>query len=402
MIELGKQVIETIREAARKLRGCKRRAFEAEVTTEYLEGKAREAEKVFGWSRETVKQGMEEVRSGIICVERFGERGNQRSEERKPKMAEDIKTLADPESQADPKFQTVFQYTRMTAKRMREALIKEKGWKSEELPCENTIGAIMNRLGYRMRRVQKTKPVKRLPETDAIFENVARENQASDERADSLRISMDVKNKVKVGDFSRNGEIRAAEAPQAWDHDLNPEAQLVPLGILNLHTHSVDLFFGTSRSTSDFIVDGLQCWWDAHRSLYPQIRHLAIDLDNGPEQASNRTQFMQRLVQFADHNQLEICLIYYPPYHSKYNPVERCFGVLEQHWNGALLNSTDSVLAWAHSMTWNGQQPIVTLWDKVYQTGISIAKKAFKFVEQRLQRLPDLPKYSVRIFPLTC
>ena len=66
---------------------------------------------------------------------------------------------------------------------------------------------------------------------------------------------------------------------------------------------------------------------------------------------------MKRLVEFADRNDLEIVLVYYPPYHSKYNSVERCWGILEEHWNGTLLNSVTTVLEWARTMTWKGTPP---------------------------------------------
>jgi len=83
---------------------------------------------------------------------------------------------------------------------------------------------------------------------------------------------------------------------------------------------------------------------------------------------------MKRMVEFADHNNLEIVLVYYPPYHSKYNPIERCWGILENHWNGTLLDSTQTVLEWASTMTWKGISPIIHLLDKVYEKGVSIAK----------------------------
>ncbi len=127
-----------------------------------------------------------------------------------------MRALADPESQADPKFQSTFLYTRITAKAMRQALIDQKGWTDEELPHVNTIGEILNRLGYKMRRVQKTKPLKKIPATDAIFDNVRQENQAADDSPEVVRISMDAKAKVDVGDFSRDGESRASEAPAPW------------------------------------------------------------------------------------------------------------------------------------------------------------------------------------------
>lgn len=220
MSELTEQQIVTMKDAAGKLTGAKRRAFQARVTLDYLDGSARRAETVFGWYRKTVELGLNELRTGITCVDSFSARGNRKTEEKLPQLEEDIRSLAEPESQVDPKFQSPFKYTRMTAKAMRKALIDKKEWNDEDLPCENTIGCILNRLGYRLRRVQKARPVKRIRETDAIFDSVHQENQASDEREDSLRISIDSKAKLDVGDFSRGGKSRGEDATQAWDHDM--------------------------------------------------------------------------------------------------------------------------------------------------------------------------------------
>ena len=157
------------------------------------------------------------------------------------------------------------------------------------------------------------------------------------------------------------------------------------------------IIFGTSRETSDFIVDCLQLWWDTNKDHYHYIRQLVINLDNGPNNSSFRTQFMKRMVEFAEHNNLEVVLVYYPPYHSKYNPIERCWGILEQHWNGTLLSNMDTVLEWASTMTWKGNHPTVKLVDKIYQKGIRIAKKAFKEIQKYFTRHDLLPKYCVRI-----
>lgn len=159
------------------------------------------------------------------------------------------------------------------------------------------------------------------------------------------------------------------------------------------------MIFGTSRETSDFIVDCLEQWWQERREHYGQIRELVINLDNGPELASCRTQFIKRLVQFADHYDLRIRLVYYPPYHSKYNPIERCWGILENHWNGTLLESIETVLHWAKTMTWKGLHPIVQLLERTYETGVRVVKKAFRQFAQRLQRSDTLPKWSVTIEP---
>jgi hypothetical protein len=396
---LTEEVIASFKDAARKLTGAKRRAFQAQVTLDYLDGSIWKAERVFGWSHHTVALGLNELRTGITCQGNFSARGNHKTETKFPELEADIRALADPESQADPKFQSPFLYTRITAKGMRQALIDQKGWTDEELPHENTIGVILNRLGYKLRRVQKTKPLKKIPQTDAIFENVRQENQAADDSPDVVRISMDAKAKVDVGDFSRDGESRAAETPRALDHDTQAKKKLVPYGILDVTSSLLSIFIGTSHETSDFIVDCLEQWWEANKAQHSAARQLVVNLDNGPENSGARTQFLYRLVRFADATGLEVKLVYYPPYHSKYNLIERCWGILENHWNGTLLNSVHTVVEWARTMTWKGVQPVVTLIEKTYATGVRIAKAAFKAVESRLQRDKILPKYEILIQP---
>ena len=159
--------------------------------------------------------------------------------------------------------------------------------------------------------------------------------------------------------------------------------------------------FGTSRETSDFIVDCLEQWWQDRREHYGHIRELVINLDNGPELASGRTQFIKRLVEFADKYDLRIRLVYYPPYHSKYNPIERCWGILENHWNGTLLGSVETAMNWAKTMTWKGIHPVVNFLEGVYETGVRVTKEAFQPFQQRLQRSEKLPKWSVTIEPTT-
>ena len=119
---------------------------------------------------------------------------------------------------------------RITARGMREALIADKGWKDEDLSCEKTFRNILNRLGYRLHRVQKAKPLKKIKETEAIFDNLDAVNRATDRRENSLRISIDTKAKVDLCDSSRGGTSRCKKAVQADDHDRGGKSTLVPLG----------------------------------------------------------------------------------------------------------------------------------------------------------------------------
>lgn len=180
---------------------------------------------------------------------------------------------------------------------------------------------------------------------------------------------------------------------------MHPDALLVPAGILEVNSQQLNLIFGTSRDTSDFVADCLELWWRNRQSVYPGVRRLLIDLDNGPEIASSRTQFMKRLVEFADQQRLTLELAYYPPYHSKYNLIERCWGILENHWNGTLLTTTEIALAWAKTMTWRGVAPIVQLLNGVYETGVRLTPRLFLPIARRLERSATLPKWSLVIHP---
>jgi hypothetical protein len=221
------------------------------------------------------------------------------------------------------------------------------------------------------------------------------------EAPETLRISLDTKAKVKIGEFSRGGVARGQDTVHASDHDMHPDAVLTPAGILEVAADQLNIVFGTSRDTSDFVADALELWWTNRREVYGSVRRLQIDLDNGPEIASSRTQFMKRLVDFSDRHRLTLELAYYPPYHSKYNPIERCWGILENHWNGTLLRSIDTALSWAKTMTWRAVSPFVHLLDRVYETGIRLSPREFHPIAARLKRSTLLPKWSLVIEPQT-
>jgi Rhodopirellula transposase DDE domain len=213
-----------------------------------------------------------------------------------------------------------------------------------------------------------------------------------------LRISLDAKATVKVGPFARGGKSRVATA--AADHDFQPAALLTPVGILLPMLDELFLYGITSKVTSDCLADCVERWWEQVRMRFAHITTLVINLDNGPENHSRRTQFMQRMVLFAQRSGLTLRLAYYPPYHSKYNPIERCWGILETHWNGALLDSIDAVIQFAASMTWKGAHPLVELVSTTYKTGVKLTKAAMQALEAQITRLPGLEKWFVDIHPM--
>lgn len=149
---LNKTVKATIKDAVEKLTGQPKRAFMAKVAQDYLGGSARKAETVFGWNRHSVQLGLHERRSGIVCVDNYRARGRHKTEAVLPNIEADIRVLVDAQAQADPKFQTTFCYARISARAVREALIEENGYDEEQLPTRQTIGDILNRMGYRLKK----------------------------------------------------------------------------------------------------------------------------------------------------------------------------------------------------------------------------------------------------------
>lgn len=159
---LSADVIETIRSAAKALTGWKRRRYQAEVAQRYCGGSARHAERLFGWGRHTVVLGLHELRSGLRCVDAFQQRGRKKSEVKSPRLIDEVRRIVEPTAQADPKFQTTLAYTRITARKVREELLKSDPARVD-VPCREVVGVMLKRMGYALGRVLKAKPQKRSP-----------------------------------------------------------------------------------------------------------------------------------------------------------------------------------------------------------------------------------------------
>ncbi len=172
-----------LRLAASKMTGATRRAFQAEMTWKYCGGNARQAESVFGWGRHTVELGLAERRTGVLCLGAQSARsGRKRWEAQHPQAAQALCQLAQAHAQQDPTFRTTLASTRLTAKAALEALRAQDG-EEDQLPAPSTMAAVLNRLGFRLRRVVKAKPQKKIKETDAIFDNIKKKTTTRQQRA---------------------------------------------------------------------------------------------------------------------------------------------------------------------------------------------------------------------------
>jgi hypothetical protein len=388
-------------DAASKLKGGHRRQFMARIVNSLGRGGATWAERELGWDRKTILKGQRELEAGMPPMNHPGGSGRPRAEEHLPDLLEDIKAIVDAQSQTDPTFKSTRLYTRLSARAVRQALIDQGGYTDEELPTQETIRVKLNELGYRLRAVQKSKPKKKIPETDAIFEHLSLVHDTSAQDARTLRISLDAKATIKLGEFSRGGNSRIIT--KALDHDfLTIEGKVHLLGFYLPEWGETYFFFlpYTTSLTADTIVDCLELLLKDLGDFMGCIDKILLNLDNGPENNSRRRQFIKRLIDFADEWGKVVELAYYPPYHSKYNPIERVWGVLEQHWNGTLLTDLKTVLAMAKSMTYRGVEPVVNVVKKTYNLGVTLCNQAMKVVEKRLYRQEGLENYAVTITPL--
>jgi hypothetical protein len=229
---------------------------------------------------------------------------------------------------------------------------------------------------------------------------VKQENRVADADAESVRISVDTKAVINIGPYSRGGLSRGRQPVAAADHDMRAKEKLVPGGILEMGSGRPFLFFTESNKTSDFMVDGIELWWRENRWRMRGIKRLVVNMDNGPECSGHRSQFLRRMVDFSDRQKLVVRLIYYPPYHSKYNGIERYWGGLERSWNGYLLDSVEGVLLRARHFFWRPAQTTATLLKGVYEKGVKLFAKEKRDLEKRLLRSEKLPWWDITIHPI--
>jgi len=383
-----------LRKAVEALKGNSRRTFMAQTIAAYGLGGQTWAEENLRWNRGTIRKGKQELNSGIPANESFSNRGRKKAEEHFTNLLADIKAIVEPKCQTDPTFHTTRLYRPITAQAVRDMLIEDYGYDPATMPHLRTISRKLDVLEFWPRKVTKSKPVKKIPETNDIFNQVHAINREADEDPGVLRISLDAKAKIKVGPFSRGGYSRQHKV--GLDHDFDPDVILGLFGFFLPEHDDTHFFFSKSKITSDFIVDALEALWGELKKTY-QVNTLVLNLDNGPENNSHRTQFIKRIVDFAYGHDLHVMLAYYPPYHSKYNPIERVWGRLENHWNGELLDSEEKVLGLASTMAWKRNTPTIEMVEGEYNSGVKLTKAEMQNYEQRISRHTKLGKYFVDI-----
>ena len=284
----------------------------------------------------------------------------------------------------------------MTVKEIKKQLI-ETGKYEENSFSNSSLNNILNEMGYGLKKVKKTKPLKKIKETDDIFDNVKKKKEEGSSDNKTVMISIDTKDKVLLRPFSRNGYNRVVI--EAVDHELTNNC-LIPFGILDLKKNIPYLFNYTSKPTSLDLVDCIEEFY-VEQYLNSDINKLMIFLDNGPDNSGVRTVFLSVLINISRRYNIEIELVYYPPYHSKYNPIERLWTRLEMIWNGFLLETIDICLNFMKNLTWKGVKSVTKLKEVKYEKGLTIDKKKMKNLEDKyITRTEGIKKMECSYYSL--
>ena len=258
-LELTVAVKSTIQKACGLLKGAARRLFMASVVAQLGRGGQRQTERELGWNRDLIRKGLHEMKSGITCADAFSSRGRKRWDVRQPGLVKDIKEIVDAQSQTDPTFRTTRLYRRLTANEVRRQLLEDRGYQPDQIPRERSMRDLLTTLGFYPRKVVKSKPLRKLKETDAIFAQVHQVNKQADADPGTIRLSIDTKAVVAIGDLSRGGKSRQGE--HVLDHDFEPDSKLTPFGIFRPDTNETWLYFTSGPVTADFMVDRIQELW---------------------------------------------------------------------------------------------------------------------------------------------
>lgn len=358
--------------------------------------------RVLGCSRRTVSHGAREV-SGLPKRE-VEQRIRQPGGGRKPYGAHwaeiDAKFLLvlQAHTAGDPMDEQV-RWTDLTPGEIVAAL-----WADHQIRVSKAVVyQLLEKHHYRRRQAQKKQTLRDVPQRNAQFENIRRLT-AEFEAAGNPILSMDTKKKEQLGNFYRKGSLYTLEELRVYDHDFTSYAEgvIIPHSLFDLRYNLGYIHLGTSHDTSEFALDSLRHWWYTDgRWRYETATALLILCDSGGSNDARHLLFKEALQQFADEIGLEIRIAHYPPYTSKYNPIEhRLFPHVTRACQGVVFTSVELVqelMAKTHTRT--GLKVFVHILDQVYQTGRKVATD-FK---QTMRIVFDdyLPKWNYRAIPLS-
>lgn len=332
--------------------------------------------RVLGCSEPTIQRGKAELEAlpedDASGRERRTGGGRKPFDQTHPDIDRQFLEVLRDHTAGDPMDETV-RWTDLTQQQIREHLDAQHG----TTVSRDVVRALLKRHHYRKRQAEKTQTMKRVEDRNEQFENIARLRADYEARGMPV-ISIDTKKKELIGPFWRAGTTYAQIPPRAYDHDFPSfaDGHVVPHSIYDLTQGTAFINLGTSRDTSEFECDSLRVWWhEQGRAAWPEAQEVLILCDGGGSHNSRHHIFKHDLQALSDELGLRLRIAHYPPYCSKYNPIEhRIFPHVTRACQGVLFNSIGLVKQLMETTTTRtGLRVSVRILDKVYATGRKVA-----------------------------
>ena len=327
----------------------------------------------------------------------FEFRGRKRITDNFPNLKKDIESVIENYKHVDPHFKTETLFVSINPTTIINELVINYGY-PEKFACYNTIKKILLEMGYVLHKIPKTEIIDKVPETDAIFENVSDVLESIDVNDKSTAvISIDDKATKKIGKLNDNGKTWLDI--KALDHDTIFDYSIKPFGILDLKTNETFITCTPYSSTAEFKVDCIEKYIMYKNEEYP-LKKLTIFLDNGPENSSRRKLWLKKLTNLSIKYNIVIELVYYPPYHSKYNKIERYWARLQMVWNKIIIDNLDLLVNTINKTSWKEIYSKAVLSKKKYETGIQVSDYDIETnINTHIIREQGLEKWSLVITP---
>lgn len=279
---------------------------------------------------------------------------------------------------------------------------KEYGERYNDSLSHGTIKRILKKLGYVKRRPSKNLAIGKSPFRQQQFKIIFYFAFLFSEMEENPILSMDTKKKEQLGDFKRNGSMYCQKAPSTYTQDYChlSKGKVVPHGLYDLKRNEGYVSIGTNYETADFLIDNLIWWW-ANYGIhhYPDATHLLLFCDAGGANSYRHHAFKKELVRLAAYIELKIVVVHYPPYCSKWNPIEhRLFSQMHLQADGAIfLEYVQVKQIFEKTTTKTGLKVFVRINKTIYQKGRKTCKSKVDY--NKVLTHPELPQFNYMVVP---
>jgi hypothetical protein len=266
---------------------------------------------------------------------------------------------------------------------------------------KNIVSRLLRNEGFRRRKPQKKRTMGQHADRNAQFEKIAHLKEEYLGAGHPV-ISIDSKKKEMLGNFHRDGVTDAVEPTVVNDHDFASASngKVIPHGIYDVAKNQASVHLNASCDTSELACDSIELWFREQGDIdYPEATELLVLCDGGGSNSASHYIFKEDLQALSNRLGLKIRICHYPPYCSKYNPIEhRAFPHVTRACQGVPLETIKTAKYYIEKTeTTKGLSVVVRMLDKIYETGRKYAKDFKKNMTIKFDE--HLPKWNYTAVP---